>query len=158
MTRLIFCGQAPSRIGDGRPFSGPSGRRLAALLRLRDYEQLASMATLVNIFDYPADRQEARGDGFDEVEALERASVLVGKWVMADEPTVVIACGHAVYRALTGRKVEFFKGHQLSDKVEVWCFPHPSGASAFWNRRDNVMQSSNFLRRLLHRSGISIAR
>jgi uracil-DNA glycosylase len=157
MTSLLFVGQAPSRIGDGRPFSGPSGRRLAALLRLRDYEHLASSVTLVNIFDHPADRQEARGDGFDEFQAKVKARMLTEQWVSLKEEIIVVCCGHAVYRAFTDSRGTFYKGRR-DQNLELWCFPHPSGASAYWNRRDNVLYAANFLRRLLNRSGIVIAR
>lgn len=157
MTRLIICGQAPSRVGDGRPFTGPSGRRLAALMMLRDYEHLASQFTLANIFDQPMERREDRGDYFDMVEARRLGVQLMGGWAGEEEPVVVLACGHAVFEALTGSRQEFYHGKNRSG-VEVWCFPHPSGASAYWNRRANVLQAANFLRRLLKRSGISIER
>jgi uracil-DNA glycosylase len=157
MTKLVFCGQAPSRIGDGRPFSGPSGKRLAALLRLRDYEHLHASVGLVNLFSIPADRQEARGDGFDEVEARARAERLLEGWNSWHEETIVVCCGHQVYQAFTGERSQFFKGKRMG-QVELWCFPHPSGASSYWNHRANVLQAANFLRRLLNRSGIAIAR
>ena len=157
MTQFIFCGQAPSRIGDGRPFSGPSGRRLAALLRLRDYEHLHASVGLANIFAHPADRREARGDGFDEVEAAERGKELMKSWQLLYSDVVVVACGHQVYKALTGEKGIFFRGHRYGS-VEVWCFPHPSGASAYWNRKENITYAANFLRKLLNRSGIVIER
>ena len=57
MTKLVICGQAPSRLGDGRAFTGPSGKRLAALFGLRDYEELSSRYDLANIFDVPAERR-----------------------------------------------------------------------------------------------------
>jgi len=157
VTKLVFCGQAPSRVGDGRAFSGPSGRRLAALLMLRDYEHLAAQCCLINIFDEPQERRDARGDYFDEDKARRKARHLMTAWAASEERVVVVACGHAVYRALTQRKGEFFKGVRISG-VEVWCFPHPSGASSFWNFRKNVMLSSNFLNRLVKRSGIVMAR
>lgn len=157
MTKLIFCGQAPSRIGDGRPFSGPSGRRLAALLGLRDYEHLASQFTLTNIFDTPASSRVERGDAFDQEWASAYAHQIMIGWQKKNEDLIVVCCGHQVYQAFTGERGVFFKGKR-KDRVELWCFPHPSGASAYWNRRANVIQAANFLRRLLNRSGISIAR
>lgn len=157
MTRLFFCGQAPSRVGDGRPFTGPSGRRLAALLMLRDYEHLASQCTLVNVFQVPAERRDDRGDEFDKELARELGKHLMVEIADSDEPAIVVACGHAVYRALTGRKGTFFKGRRV-EGVEVWCFPHPSGASAFWNSRGQVLLAANFLSKLLKRSGIVMAR
>lgn len=157
MTKLVICGQAPSRVGDGRAFSGPSGRRLAALFNLRDYEHLASQVTLINIFDDPAERQGNRGDAFDVDRARERGLELMRNWAQEGNVTVV-ACGHQVYRALTGtRKMEFFHGRDFIG-VEVWCFPHPSGASSYWNSRARVLLAANFLRRLLKRAGIILTR
>ena len=157
MTRLVFCGQAPSRVGDGRPFSGPSGKRLAQLLNLRDYEDLAAQVTLVNLIEEPVEKTEGRGDAFDLVQARARARELVESWVDDDEQIIVIACGHSVYRCLTGSKVELFRGRRTFG-VEIWCFPHPSGASAYWNFRGNVDRSARFLNRLVERKGIVIAR
>ena len=166
MTKLYICGQAPSRVGDGRPFTGPSGRRLAALLMLRDYDHLASQATLVNIFNRPAARSplpagrrkhNAPGDEFDEVHARENGRKMVFEWAHEDEDVVVVACGLKVFQALTGERGDFFKGRRV-DGVEIWCFPHPSGASMFWNSRQNVLRAANFLNRLLKRSGIVMQR
>lgn len=157
MKELIFVGQAPSRIGDGRPFSGPSGRRLAALLRLRDYEQLAASITLLNIFNRPADRQEARGDGFDEFQAKVLARIMMEQFVAERRVLTVVCMGHQVYRSFTDTRGTFFRGRR-DQNVELWCFPHPSGASSYWNHQANVLQAANFLRRLLDRSGIAIER
>lgn len=158
MSRLFICGQAPSRVGDGRAFSGPSGKRLAALFNLRDYEHLASQVTLINIFDQPAERLEARGDHFDRVAAAEVGTALMEKFHEYPNDVYVIACGHAVYEALTGiKKMEFFHGRDFAG-VEVWCFPHPSGASSYWNTRSHVLLAANFLRKLLKRAGIMMTR
>jgi hypothetical protein len=124
---------------------------------LRDYEHLASQVTLTNIFDVSADRRDDRGDEFDDHQARMTGMLKMAEWALEEDEVVVVACGHQVYRALTGLKAEFFKGRKVAG-VEVWCFPHPSGASAFWNRQANVLRASNFLRRLLNRSGIMMAR
>jgi uracil-DNA glycosylase len=158
MTQLVFCGQAPSRIGDGRPFSGPSGRRLSALMMLRDYEHLASQVTLTNIFEVPAERREAKGDEFDKAKARVEGVKKIATWADQEETFIVVACGHEVYEALTGvKKAEFFKGRSIAG-VEVWCFPHPSGISTYWNTRAHVLLAANFLTRLTRRSGIVMHR
>lgn len=157
VTRLVFCGQAPSRLGDGRPFSGPSGTRLAKLLNLGDYERLAEQVTLVNLIDEPQDKAERRGDVFDLVQAKVKARELMAGWSDDPEPVVVLACGHSVFRCLTGRKTELFRG-RATIGVGVWCFPHPSGASSYWNSRGNVDKAAIFLNRLVKQKGIVIAR
>ena len=165
MTKLIFVGQAPSRVGDGRAFSGPSGRRLAALLGLRDYEELQSQCYLANIFKVPAVRRplparrrtrNAPGDEFDAEKARELGRHLMVDIAEMDEHVIVVACGHQVFIALTGQRAEFFKGRRV-EGVEVWCFPHPSGASQYWNYPANKLRASNFLKRLLKRSGVVMA-
>lgn len=163
MTKIYFCGQAPSRAGDGRAFSGPSGRRLAELVGLGDYEALARSFTLVNIFQEPAkpkslppkpgSRRRAAGDEFDAKLGRELGRHLIVAIADYDPDSVVVACGHQVFTALTGvRRMEFFKGRRV-EGVEVWCFPHPSGASQFWNHPENVERAGEFIRKLLKRSG-----
>jgi uracil-DNA glycosylase len=172
MTTLVVCGQAPSRIGDGRAFTGPSGKRLAALFGLKSYEELASQVTLTNIFECPASPRrlparrrpvsgyQASGDEFDSGAAAERGLQLLQVWSLIEDRVVVVACGHAVNQALTGRKGVFYKGRIVQTEyaaIEVWCFPHPSGASSYWNYRSNKLQAANFLRKLLKREGMLIA-
>ena len=161
MTELVIVGQAPSRIGDGRPFSGPSGKRLAALFGLRDYEQLAASMTLINIFGNSADRREVRGDHFDRDRARQLGEELVELWRGHRGHVIVIACGHSVFQALTGQRGTFYQAMIFSEEashIEVWCFPHPSGASSYWNEVPNRLTAANFLRRILKRSGIDMAR
>lgn len=76
------------------------------------------------------------------------------------EPWVMIACGHNVYRAFLkdGRgRSEFYRGTPKANG-HIWCFPHPSGASQYWNDPANVDRASQFLRRLLDRYGIVLDR
>lgn len=157
MTKLVICGQAPSRVGDGRPFSGPSGKRLAALLKLGDYEALAAQVTLVNLLEAPEDKRSDRGDHFDVVAARAGARRLNLQWNDDPEDIVVLACGHLVFRCLTGKRVDFFRGIRRPG-VEIWAFPHPSGASAFWNFPENRKRAHRFLKRLLKQRAILMAR
>ena len=172
MTKLVICGQAPSRVGDGRAFSGPSGRRLASLFDLEDYEELASRVTLTNIFPVPAARKPLpptgkgrghAGDDFDETTARRLGMLKVKEWAKDPQLVVVLACGAKVYEALTGcegTKNNKFSGKALklgpAQGVDVWYFPHPSGASHYWDDPDNVDYASRFLKRLLKHYEISI--
>lgn len=181
MTRLVFCGQAPSRVGDGRAFSGPSGRRLASLMGLRDYEELRSIAHLTNIFGSPQERARAiicrprrsgkrslgeqyelahAGDEFDEELATIEAFGLLLAWMKryqdTNERIVVVACGAKVFRAFTGKRKPMFRGVRLAPGVDIWHFPHPSGASHYWNDPSNVDRASRFLKKLLKRYEIRL--
>lgn len=165
MTKIIFVGQAPSRMGDGRPFSGPSGRRLASLMNFKDSESMRKAVGLTNIFEVPAvrrsslsrqsTRRNAPGDVWDKKKAQGQGTHLIAKFRDDPDKVIVVACGHNVFRALTGMKAPLFGGVKLKHwGLEIWCFPHPSGASQFWNDPVNVRQASRFLRDLLDQAGI----
>lgn len=170
MTKLVICGQAPSRVGDGRAFSGPSGRRLASLMLLPDYEALARQVILTNIFDAPAARRAIRcrpsskrnapGDEFNMDEAYVSGMTKMLEWAADPELVVVLACGKNVTKALGFPDLEFYKGRALKagpvQGVDVWAFPHPSGASQYWNDQANHVRASIFLKRLLKRYEIRL--
>lgn len=162
MTKLVIVGQAPAKSGDGRPFSGPSGRRLYQLFNLEHYDALASRATLVSLLDRPVDvGSPSRGAAFDHQAANRRARQLMVEWAKDPELVVVLACGKEVFTSLTGTQRPFFRGKKGKlgpvQFVDLWCFPHPSGASSFWRDPQNIRQAQNFLKRLLYLYGIDIA-
>jgi len=161
MNDFHIVGQAPSRQGDGRPFTGPSGRRLCDLFGVQHWEALNRLADLQNLVDVPAVKFQ-RGDSFDREAAMIRATALVKLWAATSEFSVVLACGHSVFQALTRHQSPFFKGKalsfpQLESRVEIWNFPHPSGASAFWNDPRNVQEARDFIGKLRDRYGMLIA-
>lgn len=153
MSRVAIVGQAPSRLGDGRPFTGPSGDRLCELLGLdRGWCQLAAKCDLVNLLTERQEKDKSgRGDNFDVAKARRLGQAMIDQWLVEGETRTVLACGKKVYFCLTGEKVDFFKGKALKSpfgRVEIWCFPHPSGASAFWNDPANVNRVHRFLKAL----------
>ena len=157
---LAIVGQAPSRQGDGRAFSGPSGDRLVKLLGVESYLDLYRIAHLENLLtEVQRKLPDGRGDHFDLIEARANAKMSLQVMLFLNRNTQVIACGHKVYKAYTGRKGEYFKGVRVKTSVynpvhtvDIWCFPHPSGASPFWNERENVIQAAKFIRRVRERS------
>lgn len=165
MTEVIILGQAPARSGDGRPFTGPSGRRLCQLLGLPHYDSLKNRFTLQNLTPRPVHKlANGRGDTFDRLAAKASAELMVREWARSDEPVAIIACGHAVFNCVTHESKPFFKGKKIglrhidwdAEPIEVWCFPHPSGASAFWNDQHNWLEARQFLMRLSKRYGIEL--
>lgn len=162
MTRLHFVGQAPARSGDGRPFTGHSGQRLCQLLDLVNYEALARRFDLENLLDRPMEKHSnGRGDAFERDAGVTQGRILVRQWLKQDELVPVVACGHQVFKSLTGTAKPFFKGKTIrkvghSGRVEVWNFPHPSGASAYWNDPKKYREAQAFLRRLVKRYGINM--
>lgn len=169
MTKLVICGQAPSRVGDGRAFSGPSGRRLASLMLLPDYEALARQVTLTNIFEVPAKakiiacrrgKRNAPGDQFDMDSAYVIGMAKMLEWAADPELVAVVACGKKVTAALGVPDLDWYKGKALKagpvQGVDVWAFPHPSGASTYWNDSANHDLASKFLRNLLKHYGLRL--
>lgn len=169
--RLYVCGQAPSRQGDGRALTGPSGQRLVKLFGFRDYEHMASEVTLMNVLDRPAsnlcnlpptrhNKRRHAGDEFDRDEAAIKGFGLLLELMAEPHHPVVLALGNEVCLALAGQKIKRFKGKTLRGRdghtVDVWHFPHPSGASHYWNDPDNVARAQRFLKRLLKRYGIAL--
>lgn len=159
MSRVHIVGQAPARSGDGRPFTGASGKRLVNLLGLEDYDELAEKFHLDNIFDQKADKMlSGRGDNFPEPLARKVGIKHMRRYAREGGPQLVLACGHKVFKALTGKRVELFTvlvvevpiGEE-EVPVHVCCFPHPSGASAYWNDIENVEIARQFLIRLQER-------
>jgi hypothetical protein len=162
MIRLKIVGQAPARSGDGRPFTGSSGQRLCHLFGLMNYEALASRFDLMNLLDHTVEQSASgRGDTFDRATAIARAHKMILYWVAQGEVIPVLACGHDVFKCLTGVNKPFFSGKSIKlsghlGQVDVWCFPHPSGASAFWNNASNWNDGQYFLKRLVKRYGINM--
>lgn len=157
MSRIAIVGQAPSRLGDGRPFTGPSGERLCLLLGLdRGWCQLAAKYDLSNLLTQTQQRDvSGRGDTFDIATARRMGQAMIDTWLMEGDRRRVLACGKRVFYCLTGKKRELFQGvmikHPLGHRVEVWCFPHPSGASSFWNDEENWNRAMRFLKMLQDR-------
>jgi uracil-DNA glycosylase len=162
MTKIHIVGQAPARSGDGRPFTGQSGTRLCELLGLINYDALSKRFILENLVNRPMQKHlNGRGDQFDAMIAQKRATLMLRTWLKSDELTPVIACGHLVFKTLTNRPKPFFKGTTIrvpgrESAIEVWNFPHPSGASAFWNDPKNVREARAFLNRLVKRYGVDM--
>ncbi len=149
----IIVGQAPSRKGDGAPFSGPSGARLCRLVGVKDPEELKDYFKLINLIKHQLDpHPRGRGDKFDLNEAKKRATRILSE---AEPEQVFIACGRQVWKCLTGtpdgefytrRVVTVTHNKKPSVDVNVYLFPHPSGASSIWNYPAEVRRAQTFLR------------
>lgn len=160
MNPFAIIGQASSRFDDGRVFPGPSGRRLVELLGFDDYVDLWSKAHLQNLFEIEErlPRDDA-GHRMDMAEARKRAQAILDAMLFINPQTQVIACGRNVFSALTGRRrIDFYKGLRIKSDyghhVDVWCFPHPSGANDYWSDPTNVEFASKFIRKIYKRSAM----
>ena len=142
----LIVGQAPSRIGTGEPFTGPSGRRLCELMNLPNLEELKQYFDLDNIIDKPVDKRDRKGDTFPRQLARRSATKLLTR---EDElgRELIIGCGIHVCRAFGIGVREFFKLYDIgeSGRLRLLSFPHPSGISRFWNDRNNVERARTWL-------------
>jgi len=131
---------------------------------------MASEVTLMNVLDRPqsnicqmparrGNKKWHAGDEFDRDEAAVKGFGLMLELMSASHHPVVLALGVDVCVALTGRKIKRYKGKALrgpdGHTVDVWHFPHPSGASHYWNDPSNVARAEKFLRALLKRYSIA---
>jgi uracil-DNA glycosylase len=153
MAELYIVGQAPARTGDGRPFTGNSGKTLLRLFGWPSYEYMASRVHLLNLLD---NKQEllpgGRGDRFDYPAAKREAVRLRGHWLIFYPETHVICCGVKVFKCFTGQSPQQpFKGLALTHRrfntvLKCWYFPHPSGANPFYNSISNHLEAQKFLK------------
>lgn len=153
--RPIILGQAPARSGDGRPFSGPSGRRLCSLAGLANYEELRETFNLKNLVstEQPK-RSRGKGDHFPLEVARANAQQL-----KQDLPagSLVICAGRQVARLM-----DVSPDARLC-YIDVWRFggqnggiaviPHPSGISHYWNDAERVRKVQDFLRWVIEHYG-----
>lgn len=156
MAELYIVGQAPARTGDGRPFTGNSGKRLLSLFGWPSYEYMATRVHLLNLLDtQQAAVMYGKGDHFDYESAKQEAKRLLGHWFIFYPETHVICCGIKVYKCFTGQHPQQpLKGLALNHRrydtvVKCWYLPHPSGLNAFWNYSRNVEDAKRFLRERL---------
>lgn len=160
MNRVIILGQAPSRVGDGRPFSGPSGRRLCSLTGLADYDELSRAFKLMNLLREPVKKVPGKkGDLFDRKMAAARGAELYE--VLPDEFKIV-CCGREVWRSMgLDPTVPYFQWANVKANRRAWgdlvLFPHPSGISHYWNDAGRVRRAAEFLAPLAHRGRIAEA-
>lgn len=155
MAELYIVGQAPARTGDGRPFTGLSGQRLQQLFGFNSYDYMAARVNLLNLLpDMAPPIAHGRGDHFDYDRAKQEARRLLKSWLLFTPETHVLACGTKVYKCFVGHSARPFQGTALKDRnsdsvVKLWLFPHPSGASSFWNDPKNVAEARAFARKRL---------
>lgn len=161
MSELYIVGQAPARTGDGRPFTGNSGKHLLRLFGWPSYEYMAVRVQLRNLLQEKAEPLPGgRGDRFDMTEGRREARRLLGHWFIFYPETHVIACGVKVYRCFTERLPETFHGVSMHNRrydttVKVWYLPHPSGANPFWNEPQSMAETRQFLRERLRNAASS---
>lgn len=132
----LIIGQAPARGNDGLPpFSGQSGARLARLAGVGDTgDVLPDHFQMMNLVDhYPGKTRGGRGDLFPTDLAQAKANRLLAKLYSGKvRPRTILMMGAKVtdimgFPDLPNLGGRYEGGHH-------WIrFPHPSGASPYWN-------------------------
>lgn len=154
MTLPLIVGQAPSRSGDGTPFSGPSGKRLCQLAGVETLDELQQHFRLDNLItEQMAKHHSGKGDIWDARVAAIRAKEILRD---ARPDDVLILCGKNVWKAFGGwwaaayfNSSTFYNGAGLP--LKGYLFPHPSGVSHYWNNELNVARAGRFLKRWVTR-------
>lgn len=145
----ILVGQAPARSGDGRPFTGQTGRMLQSLLRFDSYEQLSECFDMYNLLPRKMQKPaERRGDEFPMPEAR-RGAIRLRNGVIKDGNEVIL-CGNKVSEAFHPSLVArpLLRPTLMRESWGWWTayrFPHPSGLNHFWNYSGNRERAARFL-------------
>jgi hypothetical protein len=143
----LLVGQAPARSGDGRPFTGASGRRLCSLLDVEDYDDLVHLLDLTNLITRVMPKQGRKGDSFDKALGRRSATRIQTKAIEGGR-TDIIAAGLAVSMCFGVRNPAFLTTYQ-SGVLRIHVLPHPSGINLFWNDQTNVRAASRFLKAIV---------
>lgn len=144
--RWMLVGQAPGRqeIELDRPFAGPAGRRLFGWLESVGFgeDEFRSMCYVTAVMKcFPGKGQ--RGDLRPSREQLENCSRFLEQELELVRPAVIVPVGGLAIERLLGRRtLEDVIGRRFAVEVQgrrtsVIPLPHPSGASAWTNARDN---------------------
>lgn len=145
----ILLGQAPARSGDGRPFSGASGRKLCALTGLEYYDELAEAFDLRNLVtEVQMRKARSKGDLFPKATARENWDKMKYRLPM---DFVLLCAGRQVASIVGVGKEPFFSRTVRVFSVVgiVYVIPHPSGISHWWNDPQNVREAQAFLKRVI---------
>lgn len=146
----LLVGQAPARSGDGRPFTGASGRRLCSLLEIESYDDLAHLLDMTNLIPQIQPKIKGKkGDSFDRALA-KRAAIRIYTQCVEEGRDRVILAGKGVAAAFLPQQqaINYFQRY-LTVSIRICVIPHPSGVNLFWNDPANVEKASRFLRAIV---------
>jgi uracil-DNA glycosylase len=141
MARPLIVGEAPARTTVGAPaFTGPAGRRIAALAGVDD---LRDAFDAVNLLDRWPGRQ-GKGAAFPPAQGRDAARALLER-VGRRRPLVL--AGRRVAAAFGLRALPYLERGDLAGRP-VWVLPHPSGVCRWWNDPANRDRAAALLRAL----------
>ncbi len=149
---IMFVGEAPGAAEDksGRPFVGPSGEFLDAMLRDIGLARAAVFIANVNRCRPPGNRDPLR----HEIEAC-------NPWLRAQiriiQPKVICPLGRFALNALVGAKLQISAVHgQPVEKAGILFVPlyHPAAALHRQDLRDTLIEDMRKLRGILQERGL----
>lgn len=139
--RVMLVGQAPGRTeaGNGRPFSGPAGRRLFQWLAMAGIEESAFrqevyMAAMTRC--YPGPAASGHGDRRPSRQELALCRGYLDRAMWLVRPQVVVLVGGMAIDALLGKAPlsQLVGTVHMRSGVAYLPLPHPSGASTWFNQ------------------------
>jgi uracil-DNA glycosylase len=163
--RVMVVGQAPgiTESEAGRPFNGPSGRRLFRWLSEADWEEQAFRAThYVTAVTkcYPGRTTGGKGDRVPTRSEQRLCAPFLEQELELVDPELVIPVGGVAIRTFLGQvRLAESVGRAERDAAGRWIvpLPHPSGASLWLNQprnRELVGEAVGHLRRLRRDMGL----
>lgn len=161
----VIVGQAPSRLGDGRPFTGPSGDRLVQWAGVDTREELLRYFRLDNLMAQPLPNNphERKPNGSlktinfsrhmgrvyaDLFVARQRDYMSAHSGHMVIELMDIVVLGKRVWESLDLRGDMPMFGFSLSHMFKFHRFPHPSGLNHQMNDPEFVRETSHRLRQV----------
>lgn len=157
--RVMVVGQAPgiTEAEVGRPFNGPSGRRLFRWLAGAGWDEPTFRATqyMTAVTKcYPGKARGGKGDRVPTRAEQRLCAPFLEEELRLVQPALIIPVGGLAVRYFLGPvRLAEVVGTPLQDPEGRWIvpLPHPSGASLWLNRpenRERVERAIGHLRRL----------
>lgn len=163
--RLMIVGQAPgsTECETGRPFNGPSGKRLFDWLAQAGWDETSFRANhyMTAITKcYPGRSPNGKGDRAPTRTEQKLCSPFLARELALVQPEVIVPVGSMAVRRFVGsvRLTDAVGTVIEEDKGRLIVpLPHPSGVNLWLNRQENhdrVMQALAHLRRLRKKAGL----
>lgn len=144
--RIMVVGQAPgvTEAQAGRPFNGPSGRRLFQWLAEAGWDESTFRATqymtaITKCYPGKQSGGKAKGDRVPSVAEQRLCAPFLERELAAVDPALIIPVGGLAVRRFLGlgRLVDLIgQAYERNGRIIV-PLPHPSGASLWLNRPEN---------------------
>lgn len=164
----VILGQAPSRLGDGRPFTGPSGDRLVQWAGVESRDELLKYFRLDNLLPEPLphhpERRKPNGNlktvNFSRRRGREQAVQFIARqndYLIAENAGKVVKLDVVVLGKKVWESLElnmetpiFGRVVKVGLRMRFHRFPHPSGLNHQMNDPKFLGETSERLRRIGH--------